>query len=45
MKIIVSHDVDHLYPSDYIFRDLIFPRLRVGSSIEILRCKINLCSR
>lgn len=42
MKIIVSHDVDHLYPSDHIFRDLIFPKLWVRSSIEILRGKINL---
>ena len=41
MKIIVSHDVDHLYPSDHIFRDLIFPKLWVRSSIEMLQGKID----
>ncbi len=41
MKIIVSHDVDHLYPSEHIFRDLIFPKLWVRSSIEMVSGKID----
>lgn len=42
MKIIISHDVDHLYPSDHIFRDLIFPKLWGRSSIELLKGRISL---
>lgn len=34
LKIIVSHDVDHLYPSDHHFRDLYFPKLCVRSFLE-----------
>lgn len=41
MKIIVSHDVDHLYPSDH-FKDLIFPKLWLRSSVQLLQGKINL---
>ncbi len=41
MKIIISHDVDHLHPSDHILRDLIFPRLWVRSTIEMIKGKIS----
>ena len=41
MKIIISHDVDHLYPSDHILRDLIFPKLWVRSAIEMINGKIS----
>ena len=40
MKIIVSHDVDHLFAKDHIFRDLIYPKLWVRSFIEFLKKKI-----
>lgn len=40
MKIIISHDVDHLYPSDHIFRDLIFPKLWIRSFIEFVNGRI-----
>jgi hypothetical protein len=40
MKIIVSHDVDHLYPSDHIFRDLIFPKLWIRSFFEFIKGRI-----
>lgn len=41
MKIIISHDVDHLYPSDHIFRDMIFPKLWMRSLLELLKGKID----
>lgn len=41
MKIIVSHDVDHLYPSDHIFKDLIFPKLWIRSSLELVKGEIS----
>ena len=37
MKIIVSHDVDHLYGRDHWFRDLIYPKLWVRSSLALLK--------
>lgn len=44
MQIIVSHDVDHLYPSDHIFRDLIFPKLWVRSFIQFCKGQISFSS-
>jgi hypothetical protein len=44
MKIIISHDVDHLYPSDHFFKDLIFPKLWVRSLLEFLKKEISLYS-
>ena len=41
MKIIISHDVDHLYPSDHVFRDLIFPKLWIRSFAELMKGKIS----
>ena len=48
MKIIVSHDVDHLYPSDHILKDLIFPKLWIRSLLQLLKGQISFftfCSR
>jgi len=42
MKIIISHDVDHLYPSDHFLKDLIFPKLWIRSLIEFCKGEINL---
>ena len=44
MQIIISHDVDHLYPSDHILRDLIFPKLWVRSFIQLCKSQINFSS-
>jgi hypothetical protein len=41
LKVIISHDVDHLYPSDHLFRDLIFPKLWGRSIIELVIGKIS----
>jgi len=40
MKIIISHDVDHLYPSDH-FKDLIFPKLWIRSFGKLLKGEIS----
>jgi hypothetical protein len=42
MKIIISHDVDHLCPSDHLFHDLFFPKLWIRSIIELFQGKINI---
>ena len=42
MKIIVSHDVDHLYATDHIFRDLILEKLWVRSFLHLCQKKISL---
>ena len=36
MKVIISHDVDHLYRNDHLF-DLIYPKLWVRSTIEVIK--------
>lgn len=41
MKIIVSHDVDHLYATDHLFRDLILEKLWVRSFLHLLKGKIS----
>lgn len=41
MKIIISHDVDHLYAADHIFRDLILEKLWVRSFLQLCSGKIN----
>lgn len=38
MKIIVSHDVDHLFRNDH-YRDLIYPKLWVRSTLELIKNK------
>lgn len=41
MKIIVSHDVDHLYPSDHFLKDLILPKMWVRSFLHLCGGKIS----
>ena len=41
LKIIISHDVDHLYPADHIFKDLISPKLWVRSFLELAKGKVS----
>lgn len=41
MKIIVSHDVDHLYPSDHFWNDLILEKLWVRSFLHLCKGKIS----
>lgn len=41
MKIIISHDVDHLYATDHIFRDLILEKLWVRSFLHLCQRKIS----
>lgn len=40
MKIIISHDVDHLYPVDHILHDLIIPKLWIRSFFHLCKKKI-----
>lgn len=42
MKIIISHDVDHLYTSDHYFKDLIVEKFLVRSLLNFFKRKINL---
>lgn len=42
MKIIISHDVDHLYTTDHITRDLILPKLWIRSGLHFLKGKISI---
>lgn len=42
MKIIISHDVDHLYNKDHWFRDLIIEKLLVRSFIHVLQGRITI---
>ena len=37
INVIVSHDVDHLFAKDHWFRDLIYPKLWVRSTIQLIR--------
>lgn len=41
MKIIISHDVDHLYPIDHLLHDLIIPKLWVRSVIHLFQGRIS----
>lgn len=40
MKVIISHDVDHLYPSDHL-KDLFFPKFWVRSAIQLFKGEIH----
>ncbi len=42
IRIIVSHDVDHLYGKDHWFRDFVYPKLWVRSTIQLLKHDISL---
>ena len=41
MKIIISHDVDHLYATDHLTKDLILPKLWVRSFLQMCTGKIS----
>ena len=41
MKIIISHDVDHIDVSDHIFKDLILEKMFIRSILEILLGRIS----
>lgn len=40
MKIIISHDVDHLYTKEHFFRDLIIPKLIMRTFLYFMQKKI-----
>lgn len=40
MKVIVSHDVDHLFAGDHWFRDLIYPKMWIRTTLELMRREI-----
>ena len=37
IKVIVSHDVDHLFSKDHWFRDLIYPKMWVRNTIQLIK--------
>ena len=41
MKVIVSHDIDHITASEHYFKDLIIPKHLVRTKIELLTGKIS----
>lgn len=41
-KVIVSHDVDHLFAKDHWFRDLIYPKMWVRNTIQMIRKEISI---
>jgi len=44
MKIIISHDIDHLSVKEHIFKDLIVPKYIFWSLLELIKRKISLKS-
>lgn len=42
MKIIISHDIDHITVSEHLFRDAIIPKYMARMHIEVLSGKISL---
>ena len=41
IRVVVSHDVDHLFARDHWFRDLFFPKLWVRTALQLLRREIS----
>lgn len=41
MKVIISHDVDHLFGHDHWFRDLIYPKVWARTAISVVRGRIS----
>ena len=39
-KVIVSHDVDHLFARDHWFRDLIYPKMWIRNTLELIKREI-----
>ncbi len=42
MKVIISHDVDHLFSKDHWFRDLFYPKLWIRSTLELMKKEITI---
>ena len=42
IKVIVSHDVDHLFARDHWFRDLIYPKMWVRNTLQLMKKEISL---
>jgi len=42
MKIVISHDIDHLSVKEHVFRDLIIPKYIFWSILELIKKKISL---
>jgi hypothetical protein len=42
LKIVISHDIDHLGVSEHLFKDLIIPKYFIWSFLELLNQKISL---
>jgi len=40
--IIISHDVDHLFSRDHWFRDLVYPKMWIRTSIQLVKREIKL---
>ena len=40
VKVIVSHDVDHLFAMDHWFRDLIYPKMWIRNTLELIKKEI-----
>lgn len=40
IKVIVSHDVDHLFAKDHWFRDLIYPKMWIRTTLQLIRREI-----
>lgn len=39
-KIIISHDVDHLFARDHWFRDLIYPKMWIRNTLQLIKKEI-----
>ncbi len=37
IKVIISHDVDHLFAKDHWFRDLIYPKMWIRTTIQLMK--------
>ncbi len=42
IKVIISHDVDHLYTRDHWFRDLFYPKLGIRTTIQLIKKEITI---
>lgn len=40
IKVIISHDVDHLFARDHWFRDLIYPKMWIRTTLQFVRHEI-----
>jgi hypothetical protein len=40
INVIISHDVDHLFSKDHWFRDLIYPKMWVRTTLQLVKGQI-----